>query len=113
MLGILGDSASASAGLSGLVPLSPTFPFILSAGAVANTRGGELSPGADLWLFWGPTSYNFHSSYSMASGILLGAQHTWGSAPATAIALGAQLDLALAAIPFLALFELLSGPGDR
>lgn len=113
VLGVLGDSASASAGLSALLPVSPTFPFILSAGAVANTRGGEVSPGADLWLFWGPSSYNFHSSYSMASGLLLGAQRTWGAAPGTIIALGAQLDLALAVIPFIALFEVLRGPPER
>jgi len=113
VLGVLGDSASASAGVSALVPLSPTFPFIVSAGAVANTRGGELSPGADLWLFWGPSSYNFHSSYSMASGVLVGAQKTWGAEPGTLLALGAQLDLAFAAIPFIALFELLRGPPER
>lgn len=113
VLGVLGDSGSASAGVSALVPASPTFPFILSAGAVANTRGGDLSPGADLWLFWGPTSYNFHSSYSMASGVLIGAQKTWGPAPGTTIALAGQLDLALAAIPFIALFELLRGPPER
>lgn len=113
VLAVLGDSGSASAGVSALVPLSPTFPFILSAGGVVNTRGGDLSPGADLWLFWGPTSYNFHSSYSMASGVLLGAQKTWGTAPGTTIALAGQLDLALAAIPFIALFELLRGPPER
>lgn len=113
VLGVLGESSSVSAGLSALLPASPTFPFILSAGGVASTRGDGISPGAALWLFWGPTSYNFHSSYSMASGVLIGAQRTWGSAPATTIALGAQLDLALAAIPFIALFELLRGPPER
>ncbi|HEY6726415.1 MAG TPA: hypothetical protein VI197_20405 [Polyangiaceae bacterium] len=113
VLTVLGDSTSASAGVSALVPVNPTFPFIVSVGALANTRGAELAPGADLWLFWGPTSYNFHSSYSMVSGVLLGAQRTWGAAPGTTIAFAGQLDLALAAIPFIALFELVRGPPER
>ena len=113
VLGILGDSGSASGGLSTLVPLSPTYPFIVSVGAVASTRGEGTHAGADLWLFWGPTSYNFHSSYSMASGLLFGLQKTWGSEPTTTFAFTAQLDLVLAAIPFIALFELVRGPPER
>ena len=113
MLGILGDSASGSAGLSALVPLNPTYPFIVSAGAAASSRGEGTSAGADLWVFWGPTSYNFHSSYSMVSGLLVGAQKTWGPEPTTTLAFAAQLDLVLAAIPFIALFELLRGPPER
>ena len=110
---VLGDSMSAGAGVSALLPISPTFPFVLSAGAVANTRDGEISPGADLWLFWGPSSYNFHSSYSMASGLLVGAQKTWGAAPATTLMLGAQIDFAFAAIPFIALYEVMRGAPER
>lgn len=113
VLGVVGDGTSTSAGASALLPVSPTFPFVLSAGALVSSRGDELSPGVDLWLFWGPTSYNFHSSYSMASGVLIGAQKTWGSTPATTIALMGQLDFALAAIPFIALFELVQGPPER
>ena len=110
---VLDHSVSASAGVSVLAPLSPTFPFILSAGLVGDTRGGGLSPGVDFSLFWGPSSYNFHSSYSMASGLLVGLQQTWGTASATTLSLGAQLDLALVAIPFIALYEVLRGPPER
>jgi len=113
VLTVLGSGVSGSVGLSALVPASPTFPFILSAGLAGDTSGGEFSPGADFSLFWGPSSYNFHSSYSMASGLLVGLQRTWGSAQATTLSLGAQLDLALVAIPFIALFEVLRGPPER
>src|SRR5688500_15995487 len=44
-LGILGDSASVSGGLSTLVPLSPTYPFIVSVGALASTRDETTNPG--------------------------------------------------------------------
>jgi len=110
---VLDNSVSASAGASALVPLSPTFPFILSAGVMGDRRGGALHPGVDVSLFWGPSSYNFHSSYSMANGLLVGLQRTWGTTPATTLALGAQLDLALAVIPFIALYEVLRGPPER
>jgi len=113
VLTVLGTGTSASAGVSALVPVSPTFPFILSAGLVGDTSAGELSPGVDFSLFWGPSSYNFHSSYSMASGLLVGLQRTWGEASNTTLLLGGQLDLALAAIPFIALYEVLRGPPER
>jgi hypothetical protein len=113
VLGILGDSASASAGLSALLPLSPTYPFIISLGAVAASHDNAANAGAAAWLFWGPTSYNFHSSYSMASGLLIGAQKTWGTEPTTVLAFAAQLDLVLVAMPFIFLFEVLRGPPER
>lgn len=113
VLTVLGRGVSGSAGVSALVPVSPTFPFILSAGVAGDASGGGLSPGADFSLFWGPSSYNFHSSYSMASGLLVGVQRVWGTEPATTLSLGAQLDLALVAIPFIALFEVLQGPPER
>jgi hypothetical protein len=112
-LGILGDSASLSGGLSTLVPLSPTYPFIVSLGVTASTRDDTTNPGADLWVFWGPTSFNFHSSYSMASGLLFGAQQTWGPHPTTTLVIAGQLDLGLAALPFVALFEVIRGPPER
>ena len=64
-------------------------------------------------MFWGPTSFNFHSSYSMASGLLFGAQQTWGSEPSTTLVFAGQLDLALAALPFVFLFELIRGAPER
>jgi len=55
-------------------------------------------------------SYNFHASYSMASGIALGLLRTAGREPATAFVVALQVDLIWLAMPVIALYELARGP---
>jgi len=102
----------ASAGLSALLPASPTFPFIASlAGGVLSTRPG-WSPSVEAWLFWGPASYNFHARYAMASGVLFGYQTSLGSERVTVISVNGQLDLELVALPFILVHQWIAG-GDE
>ena len=100
---------SLASGVSVLLPVNPTYPFILSGGALLAARD-PLAAGAEAWLFWGPSSYNFHGSYSMASGVLAGIQRRFGRQAATTLSLMLQLDLAWPSLPFIALYELLRGP---
>lgn len=111
--GLWDTAVTVGAGASALVPLSATYPFIVSLGGALQKRGSGLGPGFEAWLFWGPSSYNFHSRYSMASGLLAGFQRTWGDAPSTTFGLAAQLDLMWLAVPVIALYEALRGPPHR
>lgn len=99
----------AAAGLSFVLPLNSTYPFILSVAAGALSQHPGWSPSVEGWLFWGPSSHNFHSSYAMASGLLLGYQQGLGERRVTIISLAAQLDLGLVALPFIALEQWVAG----
>ena len=107
------EAVACSAGASVLLPLNATFPAILSLGGVAAWRGAKAEPGLEAWLFVGPSSYNFHSSYSMASGLLLGAQRTWGTTNSTTFVVALQVDMAWLALPVIALIEVVRGPSRR
>ena len=90
------------AGLSLLAPLNQDFPLVLSLGA-----GGHELEAAQLegWLFWGARTYNFHASYSISAGLLLGASHDLSSAGRNTLFVGAQIDGLILALPFLLAYE--------
>jgi hypothetical protein len=90
------------AGLSVLVPVSEDFPLVLSLGA----GGHELDAlQAESWLFWGTRSYNFHGSYSMAAGLLLGASRDLAGDGRSALFAGVQIDGLVLGLPFLLAYE--------
>jgi hypothetical protein len=99
-------------GLSLLLPtLEGDFPIVLSAGAL--TRNA-----ADLRLageaFFGVRSHNFHGSYTMASGIVLGGDSTLNGQGNT-LYVGLQIDGLWLALPFILGYEWLHrapDPGD-
>lgn len=89
-----------SAGVSALVPVVEDFPVVLSFGGLArDTNSFGLSGSA----FWGLRSYNFHSPYNLAFGLVLAGERTFGAQPSNALSLGFQLDGVVLALPFLLL----------
>lgn len=89
-----------SAGLSALLPLHDDFPLVISAGYSSR----EITePGLDASIFWGLRSFNYHTSYNMAGGLVLQAQQTFGPQPTRTISLGVRVDGLLIALPFLLL----------
>jgi hypothetical protein len=96
----------ASAGASLLLPTNEDFPLVFSAGAF--TRDGRAF-GLDSSMFWGLRSYNFHGTYNLAGGVVLGAQHSLGSASETVLTLGVQVDAFVLLIPILLLRGALGG----
>jgi len=110
---VWGEAMRLAGGASALLPLSPTYPFILSAGGLVKLGDGDTLPGVEAWLFWGPSSYNYHSRYSMASGLLVGVQRSFGPRPATTFALALQVDMVWLALPVIALYEWFRGPPPR
>ncbi len=89
-------------GLSLLAPLTQDFPLVLSLGA-----GGHETEAVELegWLFWGTRAHNFHSSYSMAFGLLVGASRDLSAAGTSALFVGAQIDGMILALPLVILYE--------
>lgn len=86
------------AGLSWLIPLSGDFPLIVSAGL----GGHELEAVAlEGWLFFGSRTYNFHSSYSLSAGLLLGVQRDLGAEERSQLVMAAQIDGLILFLPFL------------
>lgn len=105
------DTLAATTGASFVLPASPTYPFVLSLAGGAFSEPSGWSPVVEAWLFWGPHSYNFHSHYAMASGLLLGYQQSLGDERTSIVSLSGQLDLEFVAIPFIAAHQWIAGGG--
>lgn len=96
-----------------LLPIHPYFPILLSGGPFVR-KNGDFTPGAEGWLFIGSRSYNFHSSYGLAGGIVFGYQTELRGEKANAIVIAAQIDVLLIALPFLAGYQWIAGgPGTE
>lgn len=96
-----------------LLPVHPYFPIVLSAGPFVR-RNGDWTPGVEGWLFFGSRSYNFHSGYGLAGGIVLGYQTELRDQKANAIVIAAQIDLLLLALPAIAGYQWIAGgPGTE
>lgn len=105
------DQVQVGAGLSGLLPVMESLPVVLSVGAYGRKGDDEygFEPGVAAALFWGSRSYNFHSNYGMAIGLLAEGRVGLGSSGESSIVLGAQLDLVLLAMPAIFLFQAAKG----
>jgi hypothetical protein len=99
-------------GVTSILPIDPTYPLSASLGLVAHGDDGEFEPGVGAWLLWGPRSYNFHSSYSPAGGVVVGFERSFGSRAATTLSVGIALDGMWLALPFIAGYEWLRGAPD-
>jgi hypothetical protein len=91
-----------AAGVSALAPLMDDFPLVLSLGAGAHELRAAQ---AEAWLFWGPRAYNFHASYSLAGGVLLGFSRDLDQDAQTSLYLGMQIDGLVLALPFILAYE--------
>jgi len=93
-------------GASLLVPIIDDFPLVISAGPYVN---GLENLGLRTALFWGLRSYNFHSNYGMAGGLVLAAENDFGSVADNALMAGVQIDGLWLALPFIFVYEAISG----
>lgn len=90
-----------SMGARALFPVAEDFPLVTSVGGVLRDN---RDPGVEASLFWGLRSFNFHGSYNMALGLVLSGTHLFEGPRANAIAVGAQIDGAVLALPLLLAF---------
>ncbi len=94
------DDLRLSAGASLLLPISDDFPLVASAGFLSRQFS---DPGVEASLFWGLRSFNYHSAYNLAGGIVLGAQQSFGAGHNRVLSIGLRIDGLLFALPFLLL----------
>lgn len=109
------DEFQVGVGASALLPVSDSFPLVVSAGIYGRSGGDPkgLEPGVAAALFWGSRSYNFHAGYVMAGGLLAQMRLGLGELKETTIMLGAQLDLAFMTLPVVMLFNAATGPSPE
>lgn len=108
------SSVQGGAGLTLHLPVHSYLPVLLSAGAYErwHTEAG-WSPGIAAEVFFGTRSYNYHSSYVMAGGLVLQARYGIGSVEERSVIVAAHLDGQVLSLPFLLLYEALSGRSAR
>jgi hypothetical protein len=96
---------SSALGVSLLLPVSPTFPIVLSAGAAGRYDEIGLAAGTLERIEWGPRSYNYQFAYVLSGGIFAEARQ-WiaGANTGYDFVFGIDADLELIAIPFIALY---------
>ncbi len=92
--------ANLGAGLQLLVPVHEFFPLVVGAGVYGvNREEQKVRPGGYLSLGWGARSFNYHSSYALAGGLLFEARRDFSEAPVTTWLASVQLDVAALALP--------------
>lgn len=100
-------------GFRALVPsFGGDFPIVLSAGALSR-NGDDLRLSGEA--FFGLRSHNFHGSYAMASGLVLGGDSAISGSRSNTLYVGLQIDGLWLALPFILGYEWLHpapDPGD-
>lgn len=106
------DDLRLGAGATLHVPAHAYVPALLSASGYARSAGASWQPGVAAELFLGSRSYNFHGSYVMATGLVLGYHHGLGATPEHTVVVALQLDGLLTAMPLLLGYQWIRGPSD-
>jgi len=100
-------------GLSALLPtLEGDFPIVLSGGVLSRNASDVRLAGE---AFFGLRSHNFHGSYTMASGLVLGGDAAVSGGHGNTLYVGLQIDGLWLALPFILGYEWLHkapDPGD-
>ncbi len=88
-------------GLVAVLPVEQTFPLWVGGGGFARREFDRFAPGFNGFVGWGGRSFNHHSSYAMAYGLLLDARVHRGDTPGFDLVLTATIDLQGFALPWL------------
>jgi hypothetical protein len=104
------DDVRFGAGASALLPVHPFLPLVLSGGGYARKSELGWEPGIEGYVFFGSRSFNFHSSYGIAAGVIGGFQFGLGDSRESAIVIALQLDGQILLLPFAAAYQLVRGP---
>lgn len=104
--------ARPGAGLSLQLPVTEYVPIVLSGGGYARRADGEWEPGVAGQLFVGSRSYNYHSSYIITGGLVLGLHKGLGDSDENMVIVAAQIDSTAIVLPLILLYEWIRGPRD-
>lgn len=104
------DTLELGGGIDWLIPALRDFPLVLSGGGFARTARGipGWEPGVSATAFLGGRSHNFHSWYGLAGGLFVQGRYGLGEAKQADLLIGAQVDLAVLALPFLYLWNVVA-----
>ncbi len=80
-------------GLVALLPVNGTWPVWLGGGGFARRQDHTFAPGGNVFLGWGGRSYNYHSNYAMAYGLLFDVRAHFGDERGVDLVLAATVDL--------------------
>jgi hypothetical protein len=84
-----------------LLPLGSAWVTELRAGPALRWARGTVEPGLGASTFVGYRRYNYHGAYSMAWGLTVAFDRTFGSLDASALVVGARLDGVVLGLPVL------------
>jgi hypothetical protein len=94
-----------AAGVSILLPISETFPFVISAGGAVRYDASGVAFGPLERIEWGPRSYNYNTPYVLSGGLFAESrQFVVGGNAGYDVVFGVDGDLELLAIPWFALY---------
>lgn len=97
-------------GLTLHLPIHAYLPALVSAGGYGRWHPDQgWSPGISAEVFVGSRSFNYHSSYVMAGGLIAQVRLGFGGNAERSIVIAAHLDGEILALPFVLLYEALSG----
>ena len=106
------DDIRFGGGPAALFDAEGLLPLVVSAGGYARHSELGWEPGLAGSLFVGSRSYNFHSSYGLAFGLVTGLSYGLGDSHETMIVIALQIDGQILAVPFVAGYYWLRGPRD-
>ena len=90
------------------IPVNPTFPVLVSVGAVLDLAPTPGRAGVLGRVWWGSRSLNYHSSYGMAAGFWVEGRYRPGEGSADVL-VGVDADLRFLTLPFVMLAGWLQG----
>ncbi len=102
----LGDIAP-SAGLSFLLPVSSTYPLVISAGGVMDVRASTDLAGVVTRVWWGGRSYNYNAPYGLTVGLWAEGRYFPSDGSSDLIA-GLDIDLEVFAMPVILIYNWLA-----
>jgi hypothetical protein len=101
-------------GASVLLPVHVDLPIVLSGGGYGRySTAWGWEPGISGQIFWGSRSYNYHSSYVMAAGLMAQARYGLGESAERSVVLALHIDGEMLSLPFLLLYQALFGPRPK
>lgn len=103
------DDASVGGGASGHVPVHGYLPVVVSAGGYGWKGPEGWEPGLTGQVFWGSRSFNYHSWYIVAGGLVVQGRYGLGESSERAVVVGLHLDGQVLALPLVLLYEAVSG----
>ncbi len=88
-------------GAVAVIPWHPYFPLSVSLGGYARRDDDRFTGGISAFGMLGSRSYNFHSNYAIAAGLVFGVQRDLDDNRRSALVVGVQLDALLLAMPVI------------